>query len=132
MPPDDHTTQDLHDLVTNLAERFDRVERAILGDEEAGHLGAIARLNAIDREHLRIPETHQGLDDRRISGDRRLHERLDNHEEETARRIAASEEAARAHRLLIERKIDRLIWWTAGSFAGGAALGWGLAGAPLP
>jgi hypothetical protein len=123
---------ELEAMLTDLGARFERVERAILGDPEAGHLGAIARLNAIDAQHLGIPEQHAAIDQARIEGDRRIHQRLDKHEEETTARIEQTEREAREHRLNIERKIDRLWWMLLGSTAAGFMVGWGISGFPTP
>ncbi len=105
-------------------DRFERLERAILGDDEVGHLGAITRLNQV--EHEVIPD----IEKRRIDGDRRLHERLDKHITETQREIEEMERHASIHRGNIERKIDRLWWMLLGSTGAGVAIGWGISGAP--
>lgn len=102
-------------------ERFERLERAILGDPEVGHLGAIQRLNVIDEDHRKIPENHDAMEKRRVDGDRRLHDRLTSHEEEATHNMNR-----------IERKIDRLWWMLLGSTGAGVAIGWGISGAPLP
>jgi hypothetical protein len=115
MMPADQT--ELYAAVTDLGARFERVERAILGDPEAGHLGAIARLNAIDDQHRNIPEEHGALDERRIEGDRRLHQRIDDHEANLTR---------------VEKKIDRTIWLIAGSGIAAFTGGWIAAGGTFP
>lgn len=117
MPPDHNDHSELHALVTELGRRFERVERAILGDPEAGHLGAIERLNHIDAQHAGIPEEHGAIDERRIAGDRRLHQRIDDHEANLKR---------------VEQKIDRAIWLIAGSGLAAFTGGWLAAGGSFP
>lgn len=111
-------------------ERFERLERAILGDPEVGHLGAIERLNAYEQRH-------RDMEQSRIDGDRRLHQRLDAHIEEIGQIVKATEleveeneRQAAAHRNKIEKKIDRLWWMLIGSTGAGVAIGWGISGAP--
>lgn len=113
-------------------ERFERLERAILGDPEVGHLGAVERLNLYARRH-------DDMEERRIEGDRRLHQRLDDHIDEIGRVVKATEEEieenerqAAAHRNKIEKKIDRLWWMLLGSTGAGFVVGWGISGAPFP
>jgi hypothetical protein len=114
------------------ADRFERLERAILGDPDVGHLGAIERLNKMDAEHGLIPAIHEAMREERTAGDRRIHERLDAHAAEVAENRAQDRELARAHSEAIEKKIDRLWWMLIGSTAAGFVGGWAASGAPVP
>lgn len=100
-------------------ERFERLERAILGDPQVGHLGAIERLNQVDELHHRVPEVHREMEEARVAGDRRAHERID-----------ALDEKHDIDAKRIERKIDRLWWMLIGSGGAGFIAGWAVAGAP--
>lgn len=100
------------ELLRDLARRFDRMERAILGDHTVGHLGAIERLNQIDAAHLEVPEVHRQMESDRLAGDRRLHDRIDAHEDDTRSRLDS-----------IEKKLDRSIWLLVGTGLGGALAG---------
>lgn len=94
--------------------RLERVESAIVGDESIGHRGLTKRVMALEAAERSFEATHEGIDNRRLEGDRRLHERLD---ESTAK---LDGEVQR-----IEKKLDRIIWVAAGigiASGGGAAL----------
>jgi hypothetical protein len=103
------------EILEDLRARFARVERAIMGDPSVGHKGLVTRVEALETLALSAPELHQTIDDRRIEGDRRLHDRIDRQEE-----LARDEVAA------IGKKVDRIIYVFAGAFLGGAGTGGGV------
>ena len=100
------------ELISDLATRFDRVERAILGDESVGHVGLVTRMER-QEETARLEERiHLDLEKSRVDGDRRGHYRIDKIDLENGDALA-----------LIEKKIDRTIWVSAGAFLGGIGIG---------
>jgi len=107
MPPDALTTVQ---LLGELNNRFERVERAILGDDSIGHLGLVKRTEMLEVLGRDAQIVHDGIDARRIGGDKRTHERIDGVFVELAR---------------VEKKIDRLLWAFAGA---GAVAGGSIAG----
>lgn len=60
-----------------LKEAFKDVHTAIIGDERLGHRGLVNRTADLEAVEKMIPEVHGAMEDRRIDGDRRLHERID-------------------------------------------------------
>lgn len=102
-------------FLDSLPKKWDRVERAILGDPSVGHIGLVDRMVRVEEAHTKIPEVHAAIEEHRIAGDRRLHERLDDEEEQT-----------RDHLAHIEKKLDRSLWLTAGAFLGGLGAGFGI------
>jgi hypothetical protein len=68
-----------------------------------------------------------------VEGYRRLHERLDAHEDLVAAGMQAAREEADMRADQIERKIDRFIWITVGATLAGFGAGWAIGGAgPIP
>lgn len=102
-------------FLEDLPTKWDRVERAILGDPSVGHIGLVNRMLTVEEAHTKIPEAHAVIEEHRITGDVRLGERLNAVEEET-----------RDHLSTIEKKLDRSIWLTAGAFLGGMGAGLGI------
>jgi len=102
-------------FLDSLPKKWDRVERAILGDPSVGHIGLVDRMVTVEEAHTKIPEVHAAIEENRIAGDRRIHERLDEIEDQT-----------RGHLAAIEKKLDRSIWLAAGAFLGGMGAGVGL------
>jgi hypothetical protein len=106
MPP---TTDE---LLTDLATRFQRVERAILGDPSVGHRGLVSRVETLETTTTGREAEHKELEKSRIEGDRRVHERIDK-----------VDTTADSNLRRIEKKLDRSIWMTGGAFLGGLGLG---------
>jgi hypothetical protein len=102
------------DFETQVLERLDRIDRALLGEEEAGHVGVVERVALVEEHNRLAPQRHEELEERRVEGDRRVHTRLDDHEELTRGRLDS-----------IEKKLDRAIWLAVGAFAGGGLIGGG-------
>jgi hypothetical protein len=55
-------------LIEDLAGRFDRVERAILGDETVGHVGLVTRMERLEESAVIEERLHADIDDRRVEG----------------------------------------------------------------
>ena len=108
-------TSDQAAFLDALPLKWDRVERAILGDPSVGHIGLVDRMLIVEEAHTKIPEAHAAIEEHRIAGDRRLHERLDEIEQQTRDHLAA-----------IAKKLDRSIWLAAGAFLGGIGAGLGI------
>lgn len=96
----------LESLVEDLAVRFGRVERAILGDPSVGHHGLVARMERVENEHAEVPTAHSEMDKARIGGDKRAHEHIEQVESRLGDQIAG-----------LERKVDNLRWTVTGASA---------------
>ncbi len=101
-------------LLEELVDRFDRVERAILGEPSVGHTGIVTRMERVEDEHRKIPEVHAAIAQNRIDGDKRVHNRIDEIETQTRDRLDS-----------IEKKLDRALWLAAGGVLGGGVIGGG-------
>ena len=99
-------------LIADLANRFDRVERAILGDETVGHIGLVTRTDRLEEANALEERIHADIDERRLAGDRRAHNRIDELEENLQAEITS-----------VGKKIDRAMWLSAGAFIGGFGIG---------
>lgn len=102
------------ELLKDLHTRFNRVERAILGDPSVGHRGLVNRVENLERLGESAPEVHGAIDQRRVEGDRRAHDRIDELDTSTRDRLTS-----------IEKKLDRAIWLVTGAFIGGGLIGGG-------
>lgn len=85
-------------VVKQIDPRIARMELAILGDGSIGHKGLVERVRELE-------VTDGGIDQRRLDGDRRLHERIDQ----------------------VERKFDRFLWVAAGIGLGSGGVAAGIA-----
>ena len=103
------------EILEDLRSRFVRVERALMGDPSVGHRGLVTRVESLEQLGADAPEVRAAIDQRRTDGDKRLHERLDEHQEETRDAVAA-----------VGRKVDRIIYVFAGAFLGGLGTGGGV------
>lgn len=90
-----------------LAPRFDRVERAIMGEGPIGHIGLVGRVQQLETSHT-------VLAGERLEGDRRLHERIDG----LHNGKASAEDFSK-----LSRKVDRVLWIVAGVGLGSGGLG---------
>ena len=105
--------------LTAMPDAVDRLHRALIGDQTIGHRGVVERLGVLEAVERAIPEVHAKIDERRVEGDRRAHERID----EIDKKYDAEVEAIRDDGRRIERKVDRLIWLFLGA---GAVTGGGV------
>ena len=104
-----------------LDPRIERMERAILGEGAIGHLGLVDRVKDLETAARSISEVHGQMEERRIDGDRRLHERIDhihNGKASTEDMMKLSGEVNK-----MARKFDRIIWIVAGVGIGSGGLG---------
>ena len=110
---------ELVESLTAMPEAVNRLHRALIGDATIGHRGVVERLGMLEQVERSIPAVHASIDDRRIEGDRRAHERID----EIAEKFETEVDAIRDDGRRIERKVDRLIWLFLGA---GAVTGGGV------
>lgn len=61
----------------NLGDRLERIEAALLGDDELGLDGMVRKLRRLDADNAQSALTHEAMETRRREGDARLHERID-------------------------------------------------------
>lgn len=62
----------------NLGDRLERIEAALLGDDDLGLQGMVERVKRLDRESRDATAQHDQMEERRREGDARLHERIDD------------------------------------------------------
>jgi hypothetical protein len=111
-----------HELASQLAllpSAVDRLTKALMGDDAIGHDGLVSRMTVLEAIAQNIHVVHGEIDQRRIDGDRRVHERVDALD----KRIRAELEALRENSRRWERKLDRVIWMVSGAaFAAGGGM----------
>lgn len=61
----------------DLGARLERIEKALLGDDEAGLTGMVKRVNRLDEADRRATDAHLEMEKNRREGDQRLHQRID-------------------------------------------------------
>lgn len=108
------------EVVEVLDPRIERMERAILGEGSIGHIGLVDRVKDLEVIARNIDTVHGQIDDRRVDGDRRLHERIDhihNGKASTEDMLRLSGEVSK-----MARKFDRVIWIVAGVGIGSGGL----------
>lgn len=95
-----------------LTDRFELVERAIIGDEKLGHVGLVARLSRVEEAERESSGIHLTMEKNRSEGDARVHQRVDTAEQDFRERLDK-----------IDRKLDRAIWLVMGAAVGGGLIG---------
>lgn len=115
----DTISPDLAAQLALLPAAVDRLTKAIMGDEGIGHDGLVTRVAGLEGIAGNIHTVHADIDQRRVDGDRRAHDRIDAMKEKVDAELESQRENARR----VERKLDRVIWLVSGAAftAGGGA-----------
>lgn len=112
--------------ISYLKEAVREVHTAIIGDERLGHRGLVARVDHLEQIERDRPQTHGKIEQNRIDGDKRSHERID----ETNERITEVERQFTASLAGLTQEVKTSKAYLIGVGVGSAILGgggvWGL------
>jgi hypothetical protein len=100
------------EVVKQISPRLERIERGLFGDDGIGHIGLVDRLETLEGIARGINEVHNGIDGRRVEGDRRLHERIDV---EIIAEMRKGESRLTEETRKLDKKVDRAIWIVVGA-----------------